>query len=148
MKCVPRSERSPLIIKVEEPRGLWWLSFCQSSSYWVLAAAAAKSLQLCPTLCDPRDGRPPSSPIPGILRARTLEWVAISFSNAWKWKVKVKSLSRVQLLATPWTSKALYLAGRTTSNAFLQMTDRLKEWAQRWTQSNSKPTRQWYSANQ
>ena len=61
------------------------------------AAAAAKSLQLCPTLCDPRDGSPPGSPIPGILQARTLEWVAISFSNAWKWKVKVKSLSRVQL---------------------------------------------------
>ena len=68
------------------------------------AAAAAKSLQLCPTLCDPRDGSPPGSPVPGILQARTLEWVAISFSNAWKWKVKVKSLSRVRLLATPWTA--------------------------------------------
>ena len=68
------------------------------------AAAATKSLQSCPTLCDPRDGSPPGSPIPGILQARTLEWVAISFSNAWKWKVKVKSLSRVQLLATPWTA--------------------------------------------
>ena len=68
------------------------------------AAAAAKLLQLCPTLCDPRDGSPPGSPIPGILQARTLEWVAISFSNAWKWKVKAKSLSRVQLLATPWTA--------------------------------------------
>jgi len=68
------------------------------------AAAAAKSLQSYPTLCDPRDGSPPGSPIPGILQARTLEWVAISFSNAWKWKVKVKSLSRVQLLATPWTA--------------------------------------------
>ena len=67
-------------------------------------AAAAKSLQSCPTLCDPRDGSPPGSPVPGILQARTLEWVAISFSNAWKWKVKVKSLSRVQLLATPWTA--------------------------------------------
>ena len=65
---------------------------------------AAKSLQSCPTLCDPRDGRPPVSPVPGILQARTLEWVAISFSNAWKWKVKVKSLSRVRLLATPWTA--------------------------------------------
>ena len=64
--------------------------------------AAAKSLQSCPTLCDPIDGSPPRSPIPGILQARTLEWVAISFSNAWKWKVKVKSLSRVWLLATPW----------------------------------------------
>ena len=69
-----------------------------------LAAAAAKSLQSCPTLCDPKDGSPPGSPVPGILQARTLEWVAISFSNAWKWKVKVKSLSRVQLLVTPWTA--------------------------------------------
>ena len=65
-------------------------------------AAAAKSLQSCPTLCDPRDGSPPGSPVPGILQARTLEWVAISFSSAWKWKVKVKLLSRVRLLATPW----------------------------------------------
>ena len=69
-----------------------------------VAAAAAKSLQSCPTLCDPIDGSPRGSPVPGILQARTLEWVAISFSNAWKWKVKVKSLSDVQLLATPWTA--------------------------------------------
>ena len=61
------------------------------------AAAAAKSLQSCPTLCDPIDGSPPGSDVPGILQARTLEWVAISFSNAWKWKVKVKLLSRVWL---------------------------------------------------
>ena len=67
-------------------------------------AAAAKSLQLCLTLCDPIDGSPSGSPVPGILQARTLEWVAISFPNAWKWKVKVKSLSRVQLVATPWTA--------------------------------------------
>ena len=67
-------------------------------------AAAAKSLQLCLSLCDPRDGSPPGSPIPGILQARTLEWVAISFSNAWKWKVKGKSLSLVLLLVTPWTA--------------------------------------------
>jgi len=60
------------------------------------AAAAAKSLQSCPTLCDPIDRSPPGFPIPGILQARILEWVAISFSNAWKWKVKVKSLSRVR----------------------------------------------------
>ena len=60
--------------------------------------AAAKSLQSCPTLCDPIDGSPSGSPNPGILQARTLEWVAIPFSNAWKWKVKVKSLSRVRLL--------------------------------------------------
>ena len=65
------------------------------------AAAAAKSLQSCPTLCDTIDSSPPGSPVPGILQARTLEWVAISFSNAWKWKMKVKSLSRVRLLATP-----------------------------------------------
>ena len=68
------------------------------------AAAAAKSLQLCPTLCDPIDSSPPGSPVPGILQARTLDWVAISFSNAWKGKVIVKSLSRFQLLATPWTA--------------------------------------------
>ena len=68
------------------------------------AAAAAKSLQSRPTLCDSIDGSPPGSAVPGILQARTLEWVAISFSNAWKWKVKVKSLSRVRLLATPWTA--------------------------------------------
>ena len=68
------------------------------------AAAAAKSLQSRPTLCDPIDGSPPGSPIPGILQARTPEWAAISFSNVWKWKVKVKSLSRVWLLATPWTT--------------------------------------------
>ena len=67
-------------------------------------AAAAKSLQSCPTLCDPIDGSPPGSPVPGILQARTLEWVAISFSNARKWKGKVKSLSHVRLLATPWTA--------------------------------------------
>ena len=67
-------------------------------------AAAAKSLQLCPTPCDPTDGSPPGSPVPGILQARTLEWVAISFSNAWKWKVKVKSLNRVRPSATPWTA--------------------------------------------
>ena len=70
----------------------------------LIAAAAAKSLQLCPTLCDPRDGSPTGSPVPGILQERTLEWVAISFSNAWKWKVKMKSLSRVWLLSTPWTA--------------------------------------------
>ena len=68
------------------------------------AATAAKSLQLCPTLCNPIDGSPPGSPIPGILQARTLEWVAISFSNARKWKVKVKSLSCVRLCETPWTA--------------------------------------------
>ena len=62
------------------------------------------SLQSCPTLCDPIDGSPPDSPVPGILQARTLEWVAISFCNAWKWKVKVKSLSHVWLVATARTA--------------------------------------------
>ena len=68
------------------------------------AAAAAKSLQSCPTLCDPIDGSPPGSAVPGILQARTLEWVAISFSKAWKWKAKVKSLSCVRLFVTAWTA--------------------------------------------
>ena len=70
----------------------------------ILSKCKSKSLQLCPTLCDPIDDSPPGTPIPGILQARTLEWVATSFSNAWKWKVKVKLLSRVRLLATPWTA--------------------------------------------
>ena len=81
---------------------LWAFSSYRETA--AAAAAAAKSLQLCPTLCDPIDGSPPGSAIPGILQARTLEWAAISFSNAWKWKVKVKSLSRVWLLATPLTA--------------------------------------------
>ena len=68
------------------------------------AAAAAKSLQSYSTLCDPIDSSPPGLPIPGILQARTLEWVAISFSNAWEWKVKVKSFRHVRLIATPWTA--------------------------------------------
>ena len=71
---------------------------------WTLAAAAAaRSLQSCPTLCNPIEGSPPGSPVPGILQARTLEWLAISFSNAWKWKVKKKLHSRVWPLTTPWT---------------------------------------------
>ena len=84
-----------------------WFNTWQKSMGWVIihsAAAAAKSLQSCLTLCDPIDGSPPGSPVPGILQAKTLEWVAISFSSAWKWKVKVKSLSHVWLLATPWTA--------------------------------------------
>ena len=73
---------------------------------WTVAhqAATAKSLQSCPTLCDPIDRSPPGPAVPGILQARTLEWVAISFSNAWKWKVKVKLLSCIRLLATSWTA--------------------------------------------
>ena len=84
-------------------KSLDWSKVVMNASY-VAAAAAAKSLQSCPTLCDPIDGSPLGSPITGILQARILEWVAISFSNAWKWKVKVKSLSRVRLLVTPWTA--------------------------------------------
>ena len=75
----------------------------QGKPYIGTAAAAAKSLHSCPTLCDLTEGSPPGSPVPGLLQARTLEWVAISFSNASKWKVKVKSLSRVWLFATSWT---------------------------------------------
>ena len=98
----------------------WFLSFSKTCDHfydcpallWSLVtvcapgssvAAAAESLQSCPTLCDRIDGSPPGSPVPGTLQARTLEWVSISFSNAWKWKVKVKSLSRVRLFTTPWT---------------------------------------------
>ena len=82
-------------------------TYCWSLAWRILGitllmcAAAAKSLQLCPTLYDPIDGSPPGSPVPGILQARTLEWVAISFSNAWKWKVKEKLLSHVLTLREP-----------------------------------------------
>ena len=107
-------------------------------SYTAAAATAAKSLQSCPTLCNPIDGSPPGSPIPGILQARTLEWVAISFSNSWKWKVKVKSPSRVQLLATPWTaayqtppsmgfSRQEYWSGVPLPSPFLIL-EMFKEW--------------------
>ena len=65
------------------------------------AAAAAKSFESCPTLCDSIDGSPPGSPVPGILQAWTLEWVAISFSNAWKWKVNVKSFYSCPTLSDP-----------------------------------------------
>ena len=75
-----------------------------SSSSRISSVQFSSVAQSCPTLCDPIDGSPPGSPVPGILQARILEWVAISFSNAWKWKVKVKSLSHVQLFATPWTA--------------------------------------------
>ena len=85
-----------LMLLVFSPLGQLW-SF-------ITATATAKSLRSCLTLCDPIDSSPPGSPIPGILQARTLEWVAISFSNAGKWKVKGKSLSRVRPSATPWTA--------------------------------------------
>ena len=73
------------------------------SFYWI-TTTTTKSLQSCPTLCDPIDGSPPGSPVPEILEARTLEWVAISFSSAWKWKVKVKLFRRVRPSVTPWTA--------------------------------------------
>ena len=91
-------------------RGAWWAISMWLQRVWhalmtvAAAAAAAKLLQSCPTLCDPIEGSPPGSPVSGILQARTLEWVAISFSNAWKWKVKLKLLSRVWLPVTPWTA--------------------------------------------
>ena len=80
----------------------WSLAWRILSITLLVCAAAAKLLQSCLTLCDPIDSGPPGSAVPGILQARTVEWVAISFSNAWKWKVKVKSLSRVWLSVTPW----------------------------------------------
>jgi len=89
--------------------GISWFTYCWSLAWRILSitllacAAASKSLRSCPTLCDPIDGSPPGSPVPGILQARTLEWVAISFSNAWKWELKVKLLSHVRLFVTPWT---------------------------------------------
>ena len=94
-------------------KGLYWVPIIAEHLYGLggtkvayntPAAAAAKSLQSCPTLCDPIDGSPPGSPSPGILQARTLEWVAISFSNVGKWKVKGKSLSCVWLFESPWTA--------------------------------------------
>ena len=93
-------QSSPFTVQLSHP----YMTTGKTIALTAAAAAAAKSLQSCPTLCDPIDGSLPGSPIPGILQARTLEWVAISFSNAWKWKVKVKSLNRVWLLATPWTA--------------------------------------------
>ena len=85
------------------------------------AAAAAKSLQSCLTLCDPIDVSPPGFSVPGILQARTLEWVAISFPNAWKWKVKVKSLSRVRRLVTPWTAACQSSLSFTASQSLLKL---------------------------
>ena len=83
---------------------LYWTEVVQKEKSCTVKAPAAKLLQSCPTLCNPIDGSPPGFPVPGILQARTLEWVAISFSNAWKWKVTVKSLSHVWPSATPWTA--------------------------------------------
>ena len=94
------SHQAPLSLgfsRQEHWSGLPFPSPMHESEKW-------KWSQSCPTLSDPMDCSPPGSPVPGILQARTLEWVAISFSNAWKWKVKVKLLSRVRLLVTPWTA--------------------------------------------
>ena len=106
-----------------------WRSLLYSSSVYSchlflipsasVAAAAAKSLQSCPTPFDSIDGSPPGSLVPGVLQARTLEWVAVSFSNAWKWKVKGKSLSRVWLLVTPWT--AAYQAPQSTLSQIISV---------------------------
>ena len=95
----------PFSRRASQPRD-WTQISCIAGGFFTTwaTAAAAKSLQLCPTLCNPIDGSPPGSPVPGILQARTLEWVAISFSNAGRWKVKVKSLSHGQLFTTPWTA--------------------------------------------
>ena len=93
---IPNAPEFSLLMKWESLMRVLWIP--------AAAAVAAKSLQSCLTLCDPIDGSPPGSAVPGILQAGTLEWVAISFSNVWKWKVKVKSLSHVQLSATPWTA--------------------------------------------
>ena len=106
--CIRHQSRSSIVLLPKSFHDKIRSAFTSTSHHiWhfaAAAAAAAKSLQLCPTLCDPIDGSPPGSPFPGILQARTLEWVAISSSNAWKWKVKVKSLSPVGLFATPWTA--------------------------------------------
>ena len=99
-RFVKGSTEEPLLLS--ERHWLWVQSPGLPFISWA-AAAAAKLLQSCPPLCDPTDGSPPGSPVPGILQARTLEWVAISFPYAWKWKVKVKSLSHVWLFVTPWT---------------------------------------------
>ena len=85
-------------------RGVDAILYCKHLLLLIFTATAAKSLQSCPTLCDPIEVSPPGCAIPGILQARTLKWVAISFSSAWKWKVEVKSLSHVRLFATPWAA--------------------------------------------
>ena len=130
--CIRGGNGNPLQCScLENPRdgGAWWAAVYAVAQSWILLkqlsthtcthtqsktctenleeytyTAASKSLQSCPTLCDPIDGSPSGSSVPGILQARTLEWVAISFSSTWKRKVKVKSLSHVCLLATPWSA--------------------------------------------
>ena len=106
--AAPRTVAHQALLSMSFSRQEYWVGL-PFPTPWDLpnsaaTAAAAKSLQLYPALCNPIDSSPPGSPVPGILQARTLEWVAISFSNAGKWKVKVKSLSSVWLFATPWTA--------------------------------------------
>ena len=103
LHCFPRSF-STLVFSAQTSRPVAWCFLFETRPLISYAAAAAKSLQSCPTLCNPIDGSPPGCPVSGILQARTLEWVVISFSKAWKWKVKVKSLSCVLLLTTPRTA--------------------------------------------
>ena len=121
----------------------------------MLHAAAAKSLQSCLTLCDPIDSSPPGSAFPGIFQARSLEWVAISLSNAWKWKVKGKSLSHVRLFTTPWT--AAYQAPpfmefsrpeywRRGCHCLLQADEKLKKKKNHWFEVSSYSSQQWIIA--
>ena len=106
MKCMFEGSQIQILKKIIHWPNKWICGLIPTNicCFTLCPAAAAKSLQSCLTLCDPIDSSLPGSPVPGILQARTLEWVAISFSNAWKWKVKVKSLSCVRLLVTPWTT--------------------------------------------
>ena len=100
---LPKQTDSCILLAIRiPPNNVHWQF--TAFDYLLQTTAAAKSLQSCPTLCDSLDGGPPGSSVPGILQARILEWVAISFSNAWKGKVKVKSLSRVRLFATSWSA--------------------------------------------
>ena len=107
--CISSWEKYSILCPFVSVLSLFFFLLSCSSLYFYTfhtfySAATAKSPQSCQTLCNPIDRSPPGSPVPGILKAKTLEWVAISFSNAWKWKVTVKSFSCVQLLATPWTT--------------------------------------------
>ena len=113
LSCIGEGNGNPLQCScLENPRdgGAWWASVygvAQSRTWLKRLSSSSSSIYVtisCRALCDPIDGSPPGSPVPGILQARTPEWVAISFSSAWKWKVKGKSLSRVRLLATPRTT--------------------------------------------
>ena len=104
LNSILKSRDITLLTKVRIVTALVFPVVMYGCESWTIKKAEwVKVTQSCPTLCDLIDGSPPGSPLPGVLQARTLEWVAISFSNAQKWKVKVKLLSRVRLLVTPWT---------------------------------------------